>query len=336
MSRGEDVNVVSRSPRIAALLAMIAVVLTSGAVVAVEAAPDRPGPFPVEEMSMQLADPARHREMSLLLFFPSKQRDAENRAVQTPSPLIVFNHGFLLRAEVYRSYGEHLASHGFAVAMPTFPMTFFNVDHGELALDVRFVLDAVLTFGQDPSSPLFGRIDGTRIGLSGHSLGGKLSLLAAIADERIGAIGVLDPVDTGNPVFENPRRYPSVTPELMPQIHVPLLIIGAELGSELVSFSPCAPAADNYQRFFEAANPPAIEITQIDVGHGQYVDAGADEATTACAVGDVPDEWVRASSAGYLTAFFLHSLTGEATASPWLERQLVDDEQSGRVAVRRK
>ena len=321
------------------------------------AAPDEPGAYGVGEVMASLEDGSRGREMALLVLYPIghvstdscmvqsgdcmvKSEDcmvkSEDCMVQPPFPLVVFNHGFLLHADGYRSYGERLASHGFVVAMPSFPMTFFNVHHVELSLDVRFVLDTVLALNHDPASSLFERIDETRIGASGHSLGAKLSLLEAVSDERIRAIGVLDPVDTGNPLFSNPRRYPSVAPEMMPQLHVPLLLIGAELGSELVSFSPCAPAEDNYQRFFEGANSPAIEITLIDVGHGQFVDPGAEAATMACAVGDVSDEWVRSSSAAYLVAFFLGSLADDAEASAWLEQRLVEDEDAGKITIRRK
>ncbi len=316
--------------------AIVVIMVLAGAPMALGVALDQRGPYAVEETRMDLVDATRDREMGLLIFYPAGLGAGAPQAVQTPSPVVVFNHGFLLGAEVYRSYGERLASHGLVVALPTFPMTFFNVHHGELALDVRFVVDTLLAESGDPSSALHGRIDEARIGLSGHSLGGKLSLLEAVSDERIRAIGVLDPVDTGNPLFENPRRYPSVAPELMPQIRAPLLIVGAELGDRLVSFSPCAPADDNYQRFFEAANPPAIEITQLDVGHGQYVDEGAESATMACAVGDVSDDWVRSSSVAYLTAFFLDTLFDEPGASAWLEQRLDEDERAGRIIVRRK
>jgi hypothetical protein len=179
-------------------------------------------------------------------------------------------------------------------------------------------------------------IDPSRIGATGHSLGGKLSLLEAVNDERIGACAVLDPVDEGNPLFKDPVRYPSVAPELMPELHVPLLIIGAELGSKLIFFSPCAPEDENYQRFFEAANPPAIEVTQLDVGHGQYVDEAAASVADPCAVGDVPGEWVRSSCAAYLTAFFLGTLLDTDGALDWLDARLAQDAADGRIVVRRK
>ena len=295
--------------------------------------PDGPGAFDVIEWRSSLTDPSTGRSMDLLVLLPDAVPDGAPPAM---SPLILFHHGFLLSADLYRSYGERLASHGFVVAMPTFPMSFLSVDHAKLAVDVRFVLDTCLSLNLDPESELYGKIDPTRIGSSGHSLGGKLSLLEAATDPRILAIAVLDPVDTGNPIFENPRKFPSVAPELMPEISAPLLIVGAELGKVLVTFSPCAPEDDNYQQFFEAANPPAVEITQLDVGHGQYVDPGGGAAAMACAIGSVSDEWVRSSSASYLTAFFRGHLMGDTSALTWLESRWASEVDAGQILIRRK
>lgn len=318
-------------PRIALVLFLISLVLGVNAAAQDVCSPDpeQPGPWNTALFKTHLEDEERNRGMDLLVIYP------DDPALEF-APLIVFNHGFLLNADVYRSYGEHLASHGFVVAMPSFSMTFFNVNHAKLAEDVRFVLDYCLVSNKQEDHPLFHRIDETRIGCSGHSLGGKLSLLEAVTDSRVKAIGVLDPVDTGNPIFDNPTIFPSVAPELMPEIHVPILIVGAELGKEVLSFSPCAPEKDNYQRFYDAANSPAIEITQLDVGHGQYVDPGAESATVACVSGDVPDEWVGRTSRAYLTAFFRGVLSNDATAIAWLDQYLSQQEAAGQIVVRRK
>ena len=277
-----------------------------------DVSPDQVGSYAFDELEVQLRDERRGRSMGLLVLFPDHREDP------SASPLVIFNHGFLLSSLGYRSYGEHLASHGFVVALPTFPTNVLDVHHVKLAEDVRFVLDYLLLVNEDEEHALFGRIDPERIGASGHSLGGKLSLLEAVTDDRIDAIGVLDPVDEGNPLWEDPVRYPSVAPELMPEIHVPLLFVGAELGKVLIAFSPCAPEGENCQRFYEAANPPAIEITQLDVGHGQYVDEATEEEDDPCARGDVPSEWVRSSSSAYLTAFFLGHLADSQEALDWL------------------
>jgi pimeloyl-ACP methyl ester carboxylesterase len=293
--------------------------------------PDQVGPYDYDIYSTSLRDELRSRSMELEVLYPLYPSEEQ----QVPRPLIVFSHGFLLSASRYRSYAEHLVSHGFVVALPSFPTSFLNVNHVKLAQDVRFVIDYLLGACQDPAHVLYQRIDPEEIGTSGHSLGGKLSLLEATSDDRIDAIGVLDPVDEGNPIWNDPIRYPSVAPELMPEIQVPLLFVGAELGKVLVSFSPCAPEDENYQRFYEAANPPAIEITQLDVGHGQYVDEDVEE-DDPCARGEVPSVWVRSSSAAYLTAFFLGHLCSAQDALDWLDERLAQDEAEGKIVVRRK
>lgn len=296
-----------------------------------DALPDELGPYEIAEFEAELRDEGRNRSMGLLVLHPIDERDAVEA-----HPLIIFNHGFLLSSNGYRSYAEHLASHGFVVGLPTFPTSFFNVHHARLAEDVRFVIDYLLASSEEEMHQLHGRIDPARIGTSGHSLGGKLSLLEAVSDDRILAVAVLDPVDEGNPLWEDPVRYPSVAPELMPELSIPLLCVGAELGSVLIRFSPCAPEDENYERFYEAANPPAIEITQLDVGHGQYVDEGSGEEDDPCARGDVPSEWVRSSAAAYLTAFFLWTLTDSQEALNWLDERLAEDVANGLIVVRRK
>lgn len=315
-----------------AITVVATICLATGLWAAADVAPDEVGPYAFGEFSAGLADEARDRSMDLLVIYPI----AEGGAPCVGFPLIVFNHGFLLSAEGYRSYGEHLASHGFVVALPTLPMTFLNVHHAKLAEDIRFAIDYCIASNEQEDHPLFGAIDATRIGASGHSLGGKLSLLEAVTDDRIVAAALLDPVDAGSPIVKDLERYPSVAPERMPELEIPLLLIGAELGSVKVFFSPCAPEDENYQRYFEAANPPVIEITQLDVGHAQYVDEGVEAATSSCAVGDVPDEWVRASSAAYIAAFFLGTLSGSQQALDWLDDQLTLDGAEGRILVRRK
>jgi dienelactone hydrolase len=215
-------------------------------------------------------------------------------------------------------------------------MSFYGLNHSALALDVRYVIDQCMALDADTKSPFHGLVDESSIGASGHSLGGKLALLEAVTDSRIRAVATLDPVDGGGPGGSDPILYPSVAPESMPELKVPLLFVGAELGSVAYFFIPCAPEDENYQRFYEAANSPAIEITQLGAGHGQYVDPGAEAAMAACAPGTVATEWVRSSCAAYMTAFFLGHLRDDTAALVWLDARLAENEAQNRITVRRK
>ncbi len=298
------------------------------------ATPAERGPYGIGEFHDDAVDTLRGREIDLLILYPLTTGAGE--VPEAGFPLIVFNHGFMLRGDLYRSYGEQLASHGFVVALPTYSMSFSSVNHTALAADERFIIDHCLALDRDAGSSLHDLVDESEIGVSGHSLGGKLAMLEAVTDERVRAIATLDPVDGGGPVADDPVLYPSVAPELMPQIHAPLLFIGAEFGGVAYFLIACAPPSENYEQFFAAANPPAIEITQLGAGHGQYADPGAESMLAACAPGTATADWVRSSSAAYLTAFFLGHLESDTAALAWLDARLADDEAQGRILVRRK
>jgi predicted dienelactone hydrolase len=97
-----------------------------------------------------------------------------------PSPLVVFSHGLGGSPDKFTRLHTAWAEAGYVVAAPRFPLTSdTNPDHGgEVADlvnqpgDVSFVLDQMLAEASDPSSQLAGRIDATRVGAAGLSLGG--------------------------------------------------------------------------------------------------------------------------------------------------------------------
>jgi predicted dienelactone hydrolase len=113
-------------------------------------------------------------------------------------PLILHSHGLMdsRRNEAY--LGEQLASRGYIVAAPDYPLSNGTApggatvaDTAQQPLDARFVIDQLLAAGDDPSSPFFGAFDATRIGASGLSLGGLTTLLLAyhprLRDPRVSA-----------------------------------------------------------------------------------------------------------------------------------------------------
>lgn len=161
--------------------------------------------------------------------------------------------------------------------------------------------------------------------------------MAALIDPRISAAVLLDPVDSGEPGEDDAERYPSIARERMQELSIPLLILGAELGGVTSLLMPCTPIDQNYQRFFEAVQPPAVEITQVGVGRAQYVDEGSGRMLlrASCASGHVPDEEVGAASAAYMTLFFLATLSGDHEALTCLDARRVSDEAAGRITVRR-
>jgi len=109
-----------------------------------------------------------------------------------PFPLVVFVHGYDTGPLDYRRFCSALASTGYVVAAPSFPLEDpargFPLDRTHLsdeAADVAFVISAV-----DQGGAL--RIDRSRVAVVGHSDGADVALLvgygAGAVDPRVGAV----------------------------------------------------------------------------------------------------------------------------------------------------
>lgn len=323
---------------VAQSLCVLLVVLTNllaGAGATWAALPSERGPYGVRQFRDRVADATESRRATdLLVFCPAVS--AGMAPPVTGFPLVVFSPGFLLSGNAYRSYGEHLASHGLVVALPTLSGWLGNAGHPGLVADMCAVTDYCLAEDEREGSALFGLIDESAIGATGHSFGGKLCLMQALADSRVRAVASIDPVDGGGMLRDSADKFPSLAPEEMGDLHVPLLIIGSERVSVPGFLVPCVLERQNYAHFFDAANPPAIEITQRGAGHGQYIDPGLGPLSMLCAPGTVSGEWVRASAAAYLAAFFLGTLRGDSDARTWWDEQLANESNENLIVVREK
>ena len=234
----------------------------------------------------------------------SPSSDGGDTPAVGPFPLVISSPGFQLPRSQYRSMCEHLASWGFVVVSQEYGGT--SPNHQALAEDVGDVIDwALVTDGM-----LGGRVDASKIATVGHSLGGKVSIYAAILDPRIKAVVGWDPVDAKPPIDNG---SPSVTPELMGGLTVPLAVIGETLDST-GGFMPCAPAADNYAQYFEhaCAAPDVLEVTIADAGHMDWLDDRGSCGFTCsfCQTGATDDAHTREVTRRVTTGFLRQELLG--------------------------
>jgi predicted dienelactone hydrolase len=132
---------------------------------------------------------APDRTITVEVWYPAHSpegtmRDAPLDASGGPYPLVIHSHGFMDSRLGEGYLAEHLASHGYVVAAPDYPLSKGGAPGGSTVHDVpdqpkdiRFVIDRLLA---EPSlAPVPGMvIDRARIALSGLSLGGLTSLLA--------------------------------------------------------------------------------------------------------------------------------------------------------------
>jgi chlorophyllase len=224
-------------------------------------------------------------------------------------PVVVFHHGFQLGTELYASYGGHWASWGYVVVMPQMPGGLVGgPTHLELKQYLVALLDWIEATGAAVDGPLAGKADVTRIALAGHSLGGKISLLTATDDPRPLAVFGVDPVDaSGSPFPVSEVDYPSVTPELMGLITVPLGLLGETTNATCsgIGCQACAPAADNFQQYYQFATSPAQQLEILGASHMSFLDdPNCGLTCSVCPAGSDDPATTRRLTRRYMTAFF--------------------------------
>ena len=273
------------------------------------------GAWAVSQSSIQVPG-ISGESFDALLFVPEGQE---------PVPAVVFLPGFMLGGEQFASTGQHIASHGFLVLVPSFgDSVLAPIDHADLASHVSAMLDWLQAESGLPDGALTGRLKVGPVGTAGHSRGGKAALLTAIQDARVGAVYTMDPVDSaGGPLGGQPdAKNPSVTPELMGGLTVPAGFFGAGRGGN--GAQPCAPVADNHQAYYDHADAAQVAYHHVveTAGHMDFTDDGGGLFGAFCDQGDDP-AGTRADAAGMTVAFFRRHLEGEEGYASWLAGELV-------------
>ena len=126
-----------------------------------------------------------------------------------PYPVVVIAPGFEIPPDQYYVYAEWLAAFGYVAIVDGYPQSLFSPNHVAAAQDLSAALDWATAKSSASSGVLSGLVDLTRAGVSGHSLGGKLSILADSMDPRFKASLLL----------ESGRRLDVVLRPSMPQRH---------------------------------------------------------------------------------------------------------------------
>ncbi len=209
--------------------------------------------------------------------------------------------GFQLGRAQYDSYARHLASWGMTVIAADYTSSGFFLDHQQLADDIS--LEITWALAQTDLA-----IDPAKIATAGHSLGGKLSMLVAVDDPRVKAVVGWDPVDGGS--------SPTVAP-LMGSMTANVAVIG-ETTDASGGGMPCAPAANNYQTFYDAAPSPALAMTVANADHMDWVDDPSCFACSLCSPGSADAELARAATRRLDVAWLRLQLEGDTTMMPWL------------------
>jgi dienelactone hydrolase len=183
--------------------------------------PSPTGPQAVGRMEVVLRD-SGGQALPVTVWYPEGAR--------TPAPVILYSPGWGSRRDQSSIQAANLASHGFVVVgcddIASDPAT--DPDRGKaielgsdealkatiertgrhVVLQANRVIDVLhaLESGQAPA--LAGRLDLTRIGAMGYSVGGAAAIQAGLTDHRIGAVLNIDGALTGPPADQiGPQAY---------------------------------------------------------------------------------------------------------------------------------
>lgn len=233
-----------------------------------------------------------------------------------PYPVVVFGHGFQLPVTQYYKYLDQLASFGYVALTADYATSFFGPDNPANAADMLAGLDWA-------GSKLSGKANPEVAGMSGHSLGGKVALLAATKDARVKASIVLDPVDGGGGPGGGCQPPSCVdVSALMPQLAMPTGFLG-ETTDAMGGFQPCAPAAENYATFYAKANSPSFAVTIKGANHMSFLDdvASCGFTCSLCNMASLDNATVNAMSRAYVVAFYERHLRGNAGYDTYLTGQ---------------
>jgi predicted dienelactone hydrolase len=185
--------------------------------------------------------------------------------------LVLLAHGFGGNTGRFDAYARSLASAGYVVAALAFPLTNDAAPGGHTSAlgdvvnqptDVTFVIDALLAAAGTDGDLLSGRIDASRIGAMGHSLGGATVLAATRADcctdARIDAVVGVAPVGTLlEPVFGAPAHRDGP----------PILILNGSLDPVI---TPALSTA-----LYESLAAPRALVVIPGAGHSDLIEASS-------------------------------------------------------------
>jgi pimeloyl-ACP methyl ester carboxylesterase len=253
-------------------------------------------------------------------------------------PLIIFNNGFGVNMRMYRSYAEYYVSWGYTAIMWNMDEgAFGGVSHRSRGLESAYLPTWAAQQSASPSSDFYGKVDLTQgVIQTGHSLGGKTAVLAAIYDPRVVGFILFDPVDCPAPMPPG-LPYDQDTPAAALMINQTKAIgvfIGAELG-DIGELIPCAPVECNYQRYYGNATSPAWEVTAIGAGHAQWTDNQPSGGNGGCTNGPARTENVIWVSQTLAIAWAERAVRGK-DITYWMTEWIEERRQEGLVNYRIK
>lgn len=271
--------------------------------------PASDGPFAFAETDVSVpattADP-----LALHVVHPTSGPDAG------PYPVVFIAPAFQIAASQYIGYAKRLATHGIVGVTVEYPQ---QLDRKQLR-DAQNLEAALSWAASGPGAALSGKLDAARVGVMGHSRGGKAAVLAALRDSRFKAVLGLDPIDSKPPFGSCPTADCPDASEEIRLLTVPSAFLGETTDATPSFGAACAPAADNYTTFFDGAPAPSLEVTIAGANHVSFVGDLQSCGFTCmfCKPSTRPQAEVLSVAYAYTAAFFRRHLSSESAYDDFL------------------
>ena len=280
----------------------------------------RDGPFVVYDLAQDSPPEMAHifEEVAHIEGLPTLAvRDAPLREADGPYPLVFFSHGAYGVRFQSAFQTVHMASHGYIVVSPdhqnntTWDYLDTGYDGAEVVMsalervrDGEFLVDKLFEMANDPETMFHDHVATQRVGFTGHSFGGFLSLVQGGLDERISVIVPISPAGTAAGLIAGVN---------LGTYRIPLLYIGGDadetLQFDIEMWQPYLRTAPPkaFLRFYRGGHYTFTDMCSVDVaalatdlGWGDAEDA----LTDGCGEENFEPAMARALTNHFATAMF--------------------------------
>ncbi|MET8153177.1 alpha/beta hydrolase family protein [Actinoplanes sp. NPDC049668] len=233
---------------------------------------------------------ASGRSVAAKVWYPATSAGANTAVAAGDFGVVVFGHGFLQGVAKYTSTLKHLASWGYIVAAPT-TQGGLSANHSAFADDLNATLTWFVAQDTTAGSRFAGHVDPAALGLSGHSMGGGASVLAAARNPRVGAVGNLAAAET------NPSAATAAA-----SLRTPAMLVSGDRDT-------IAPPADHQVPIYQAKAAPKQLRTVVGGSHCGFMDSSG----LFCDSGSIDRATQLKLTRRLLTDWFRYTLSGETT-----------------------
>lgn len=262
-----------------------------------------PGAYAWGETMVNVPTPGLPSGVDAKVYYPAVSQGSNTDVSNAgPFPVIAFGHGFFFGASSYDSTLRHLATRGYIVVATSSQELTFNPNREQYISDMSRSVDYIITQNSTAGSPFEGRVNSAQLGISGHSLGGGIALVAAARDSRFKATATLAAAslrDAG-PLGAAPPPYADVE---VTKLNIPISLINGSADGVI-------PIATNGQVIYDAASGPRMLPSQTGGFHQGFTDFPFAIGETPGVTGAEQLEFTRAE----LTSFFDLYLKGDQSA----------------------